>query len=47
MGLVFSVATQIMVMQQGRTLVQDAPAAVRSNPQVREAYLGGADECSV
>jgi branched-chain amino acid transport system ATP-binding protein len=46
MGMVFSVATQIMVMQQGRTLVQDAPEAVRSNRQVREAYLGGADECS-
>ena len=40
MGMVFSIATQIMVMQQGRTLVQDVPDAVRNNPQVREAYLG-------
>ena len=47
MGMVFSIATQIMVMQQGRTLIQDVPEAVRNNRQVREAYLGGADECSV
>lgn len=46
MGMVFSIATQIMVMQQGATLVQDVPEAVRTNRQVREAYLGGADECS-
>jgi len=47
MGMVFSIATQIMVMQQGRTLVQDVPEKVRNNRQVREAYLGGADECSM
>lgn len=47
MGMVFSIATQIMVMQQGSTLIQDTPDAVRNNPKVREAYLGGADECSV
>ena len=47
MGMVFSIATQIMVMQQGSTLIQDTPDAVRNNPKVREAYLGGADGCSV
>jgi branched-chain amino acid transport system ATP-binding protein len=47
MGMVFSIATQIMVMQQGSTIIQDLPETVRSNPKVREAYLGGADTCSV
>jgi branched-chain amino acid transport system ATP-binding protein len=46
MGLVFSFATQIMVMQQGSTIIQDLPEKVRNNPQVRKAYLGGADTCS-
>jgi branched-chain amino acid transport system ATP-binding protein len=46
MGLVFSFATQIMVMQQGSTIIQDIPEKVRNNPQVRKAYLGGADTCS-
>ena len=46
-GMVFSIATQIMVMQQGRTIIQDVPEKVRSNPKVREAYLGGADTCSL
>ena len=47
MGMVFSIATQVMVMQQGSTLVQDVPEKVRNNQQVRDAYLGGADECSM
>ena len=47
MGMVFSIATQIMVMQQGGTLIQDIPEEVRNNQQVRDAYLGGADECSM
>ena len=47
MGMVFSIATQIMVMRQGSTLTQDVPEAVRNNREVREAYLGGTDECSV
>jgi branched-chain amino acid transport system ATP-binding protein len=45
MGLVFSVANRIMVMQHGCSIVEDTPEAVRSNPQVREAYLGSADVC--
>jgi len=46
MEIVFDVARSIMVMQQGRTIVQDVPEKVRTNPKVREAYLGGADTCS-
>ena len=47
MGVVFSIASQIMVMQQGKSIVQGSPDEVRNNRQVRDAYLGGADECSV
>jgi branched-chain amino acid transport system ATP-binding protein len=47
MGMVFSIASQIMVMQQGRSIIQGPPDEVRSNQLVRQAYLGGADECSV
>ncbi len=41
MDVVFSTAQSIMVMHQGRTLVQGSPEAVRSNKQVLKAYLGG------
>jgi branched-chain amino acid transport system ATP-binding protein len=47
MGMVFSIASQIMVMQQGRSIVQGPPDEVRNNQLVRQAYLGGADECSI
>jgi branched-chain amino acid transport system ATP-binding protein len=40
MDIVFSVAQSIMVMHQGRTLVQGKPEEVRKNPFVQEAYLG-------
>jgi branched-chain amino acid transport system ATP-binding protein len=40
MEIVFSIAQSIMVMYQGRTLVQDKPKAVRNNKKVQEAYLG-------
>jgi len=43
MELVFSIAHKIMVMQQGRTLIQDVPDRVRNDKQVQEAYLGGTD----
>jgi branched-chain amino acid transport system ATP-binding protein len=42
MDVVFNVATSIMVMQQGRTIVQGPPGEVRRNAAVQEAYLGGA-----
>ena len=47
MGLVFSIAHNIMVMQQGRTLIQGSPEEVRNNREVQEAYLGEADRCFV
>lgn len=40
MEVVFSVAESIMVMHQGRTLIQGPPEEVRGNPEVQEAYLG-------
>jgi branched-chain amino acid transport system ATP-binding protein len=40
MDIVFSIAQSIMVMHQGRTLVQGKPEEVRNNPFVQEAYLG-------
>ncbi len=40
MEVVFSIASSIMVMHQGNTLIQDKPEVVRENPKVKEAYLG-------
>ncbi|MGA6924206.1 MAG: ABC transporter ATP-binding protein [Desulfosarcina sp.] len=45
MGMVFSIANRIMVMQQGRTIIQGTPDQVRNSQEVRDAYLGGADQC--
>jgi ABC-type branched-subunit amino acid transport system ATPase component len=42
MDVVFNVATSIMVMQHGQTIIQDRPQEVRQNTTVQEAYLGGA-----
>ena len=41
MDVVFSIAQSIMVMHQGRTLIQGKPEKVRGNKEVQEAYLGG------
>lgn len=41
MEIVFSIAQSIMVMRQGRTIIQGSPEEVRSNKEVQEAYLGG------
>ena len=40
MEVVFGVAQSIMVMQQGSTIVQGDPQAVRENTEVQQAYLG-------
>ena len=40
MKVVFDVAQSIMVMQNGKTIIQDNPTAVRADKQVQEAYLG-------
>jgi len=41
MDIVFSIAQSIMVMHQGRTLIQGKPEQVRENEEVVKAYLGG------
>ena len=41
MEVVFGTAQSIMVMQQGQTIVQAEPEAVRQNSEVQQAYLGG------
>ena len=43
MNVVFNVAQSIMVMQHGKTIIQDRPDKVRENEQVQEAYLGVED----
>jgi branched-chain amino acid transport system ATP-binding protein len=40
MDVVFSTAQSIMVMHQGRTLMQGKPEQVRENEEVLQAYLG-------
>ncbi len=40
MGVVFGLADKIAVVVYGEVLAFDAPAAVRANPRVQEAYLG-------
>jgi branched-chain amino acid transport system ATP-binding protein len=42
MEVVFNVAQSIMVMQQGRTIIQGVPQEVRLNRAVQDAYLGDA-----
>lgn len=41
MKVVFSVAQQIYVLHQGKLLAEGAPDEIRSNDQVKQAYLGG------
>ncbi len=41
MDIVFSIAQSIMVMHQGRTLIQGTREEVRNSPEVQAAYLGG------
>jgi len=43
MDVVFNTAQSIMVMHYGKTIIQGKPEEVKSNMEVQEAYLGGAD----
>lgn len=43
MEVVFSIAQKIMVMHQGRSIIQAEPEEVRSNKEVQDAYLGGGE----
>jgi branched-chain amino acid transport system ATP-binding protein len=40
MDAVFALADRVSVLVQGRILASGAPAAIRADPEVREAYLG-------
>ena len=40
MDAVFRIADRVTVMVNGAVIASDAPAAIRSNPQVQTAYLG-------
>lgn len=40
MGVVFNLATRISVLVHGEVIASDAPANIRSNRAVQEAYLG-------
>ena len=44
MHVVFSLADKISVLAGGRIIAEGEPDAVRGNPKVQEAYLGGAHE---
>ena len=43
MSVVFSIADRISVLVYGQIIASDAPAAIRQNAAVREAYLGQAE----
>ncbi len=40
MNVVFSIASRIAVMHQGKIIAEGTPEEVRSNPEVQQAYLG-------
>ena len=42
MDLIAQLCNPVLVLAQGRLLMEGAPEAVRSDPRVLEAYLGGA-----
>jgi branched-chain amino acid transport system ATP-binding protein len=46
MNVVFSAAQKIMVMHQGRSVIQGNPDEVRKNKEVQDAYLGENELCS-
>jgi len=44
MQVVFSLASRISVMAQGGVIAEGPPDAIRGDPRVQEAYLGGAHQ---
>jgi neutral amino acid transport system ATP-binding protein len=47
MEFVMSLCDQVTVMSQGTVIVSGAPEAIRRDPRVLDAYLGGSDEDDV
>jgi ABC-type branched-subunit amino acid transport system ATPase component len=43
MEVVFRLAHRITVLHRGAVIADDVPQAVRANPAVQSAYLGGID----
>lgn len=43
MDIVLTISDSIIVLQQGQVIAQGAPAEIKRNQQVQEAYLGGID----
>ena len=41
MDAVFRIADRITVMVDGSVIASDTPQAIRANPEVQAAYLGG------
>ncbi|HEY1327350.1 MAG TPA: branched-chain amino acid ABC transporter ATP-binding protein/permease [Casimicrobiaceae bacterium] len=41
MDALFELAGRITVLQEGRVLAEGTPAAIKANPSVQDAYLGG------
>jgi branched-chain amino acid transport system ATP-binding protein len=41
MHAVFALADRISVLTAGHVLASDTPDAIRNNPAVQQAYLGG------
>jgi branched-chain amino acid transport system ATP-binding protein len=42
MGVVFDLADRISVLAYGQIIASDAPAQIKANPTVQQAYLGTA-----
>ena len=41
MDIVFGHADRVLVLNRGELIAEGPPAAIRTDPRVREVYLGG------